>query len=305
VSAAAPKAADVAAGADAAVLRVDGVSFVRQGRTILGDISLTVRRGEHWALIGANGAGKSTLLSMCGALAHPTDGTVEVLGRRLGRVDLRELRGLIGHVDPRHAVRGSLTAREVVLTGVTGTSELMLRWRPSAAEAERADALLALLGVAERAETAWQSLSQGERGRALIARALMPDPHLLLLDEPSTGLDIAAREHLLDRIDELRVRHPDLASILVTHHLEELPASTTHALLLRAGRVVAQGEADAVLTSPLVSCALDYPLTITRTAGRWSVRTRREADAQPSSNRVSNSGFSATASVPADSGGVP
>ncbi|KQV06643.1 ABC transporter ATP-binding protein [Leifsonia sp. Root112D2] len=257
------------------ILNVQSVDFVRQGRVILDSVSLTVNRGEHWALIGANGAGKSTLLSMCGALVHPTRGTVEVLGHRLGRVDLRELRGLIGHVDPRHQVRSPLTVREVVLTGVTGTNDLMLRWQPSDAQLERADALIELLGMSERADAAWPTLSQGERGRALIARALQPDPHLLLLDEPSTGLDIAAREHLLDRIDELRRQHPDLASVLVTHHLEELPASTTHAMLLRDGVVVAQGEADVVLTSELVSETLNYPIAIARDEGRWTARTHR------------------------------
>ncbi|MCX7522692.1 ATP-binding cassette domain-containing protein [Microbacterium sp. STN6] len=259
----------------APVLAVDAVDFMRQGRAILDAVSLTVHAGEHWALIGANGAGKSTLLSMCGALAHPTRGTVEVLGRRLGRVDLRELRGFIGHVDPRHQARPTLTVREVVLTGATGTSDTMLRWQPSAAEAARAAELVDLLGMRSRADAAWHTLSQGERGRTLIARALMPDPHLLLLDEPSTGLDIAAREHLLDRIDGLRRQHPDLSSVLVTHHLEELPTSTTHAMLLREGRVVAQGPADAVLTSTLVSETLDYPVSISRTEGRWAVRTRR------------------------------
>jgi iron complex transport system ATP-binding protein len=257
------------------ILNVQSVDFVRQGRVILDSVSLTVNRGEHWALIGANGAGKSTLLSMCGALVHPTRGTVEVLGHRLGRVDLRELRGLIGHVDPRHQVRSPLTVREVVLTGITGTNDLMLRWQPGDAQLGRADGLIELLGMSERADAAWPTLSQGERGRTLIARALQPDPHLLLLDEPSTGLDIAAREHLLDRIDELRRQHPDLASVLVTHHLEELPASTTHAMLLRDGVVVARGEADAVLTSELVSQTLNYPIAIARDEGRWSARTRR------------------------------
>lgn len=256
-----------------AVLRVDDVGFVRNGRRILDAITLEVHAGEHWALIGANGAGKSTLLSMLGALAHPTHGTVEVLGRRLGRVDLRELRGLIGHVNPRHDVRSPLTVREVVLTGATGTPELMMRWAPTAAQEARAAELLELLGMGRLAEAPWPTLSQGERGRTLIARALLTDPHLLLLDEPSTGLDIASREHLLDRIDGLRREHPDLASVLVTHHLEELPATTTHALLLRDGRIVAQGPAEEVLTSARVSGALDYPLEITRTGGRWAART--------------------------------
>ena len=259
------------------ILTATDVSFVRQRRPILSGISLEVDRGQHWALIGANGAGKSTLLSLLGAVQHPTSGTVEVLGMRLGRVDLRELRSLIGHVNPRHEVRSPLTVREVVATGATGTQELMMRWEPTSAERERIDELIDLMGMTARREARWPNLSQGERGRALIARALLPDPHLLLLDEPTTGLDIAAREHLLDRVDELRVRHPDLASVLVTHHLEELPASTTHAMLLRDGRMLASGDADAVLTGAHVSDALDYPLTITRTEGRWSVRTDTSA----------------------------
>ena len=255
------------------VLRVQDVAFVRNRRHILDDVSLTVRAGEHWALIGSNGAGKSTLLSMLGASVHPTSGTVEVLGRRLGRVDLRELRGLIGHVDPRHEVRSPLTVRQVVLTGATGTNELMMRWAPAPAQEARADALLDLLGMRALADARWPTLSQGERGRTLIARALLPDPHLLLLDEPTTGLDIASREHLVDRIDGLRRQHRDLASVLVTHHLEELPASTTHALLLRGGRIVAAGPADEVLTSELVTTTLDYPLAIARHEGRWTART--------------------------------
>ena len=263
----------------APILSARHVDFVRNGRVILDDITFDVNAGEHWALIGANGAGKSTILSMLGALVHPTRGTVDVLGRRLGRVDLRELRGMIGHVNPRHQVRSPLTVRDVVLTGATGTTELMLRWEPTDAQRMRADELIELLGMSDLADATWPNLSQGERGRTLIARALQPDPHLLLLDEPSTGLDIAAREHLLDRIDGLRARHPDLASVLVTHHLEELPASTTHALLLREGAIVAQGAADDVLTSGLISATLDYPLELTRTDGRWSVRTRRDASA--------------------------
>jgi len=255
------------------VLQVEGVGFVRGGRTILDAIGMRVNAGEHWALIGSNGAGKSTILSMLGAVVHPTRGTVEVLGRRLGRVDLRELRGLIGHVNPRHEVRSPLTVRDVVLTGATGTTERMMRWEPTAEQERRADDLVQLLGMRDLADAVWPVLSQGERGRALIARALLPDPHLLLLDEPSTGLDIAAREHLLDRIDGLRAEHPDLASVLVTHHLEELPATTTHAMLLRDGRIVAQGAADDVLTSELISETLDYPLSLTRTDGRWAVRT--------------------------------
>ncbi|MFE0020386.1 ABC transporter ATP-binding protein [Amycolatopsis sp. NPDC059021] len=255
-----------------AVLRIDDVDFVRDGNYLLDSVSLTVRQGEHWALLGANGAGKSTLLGLAGAVAHPTRGVVEVLGRRLGRVDMRELRSYLGHVNPRHPLRTPLTVREVVLTGLTNTTELVPRWAPTAEQAAHADELIGLLGLDRRGAATWPVLSQGERGRALIARALMPEPRLLLLDEPATGLDLAAREQLLTAIDRLRGEHPSLATVLVTHHLEELPATTTHALLLREGRCLASGTVDEVLTTDQVSKCFDHPVRITRREGRWAAR---------------------------------
>ncbi|MBD8704299.1 ATP-binding cassette domain-containing protein [Frigoribacterium sp. CFBP 13712] len=257
------------------VLDVADVRVARAGRDLLAGVSLRVRAAEHWALIGPNGAGKTTLLTLCGALGHPTSGTVDVLGRRLGRVDLSELRRRIGHVDPRHRMLRDNTVHEVVLTGLTGSSDPVARWSPTPAEEARARSLTASVGLGARSTARWSVLSQGERGRALIARALLASPALLLLDEPATGLDVAAREHLLDTLDEVRASHPDVASVTVTHHLEDLPASTSHAVLLRDGRVFAQGPADDVLTSELVSAAFDHPLVIERVAGRWSARTRR------------------------------
>lgn len=260
-----------------AVLSVTGATVVRGEREILADVDLEVHAGEHWALLGANGAGKSTLLSLCGAVSHPSRGEVSVLGRRLGRVDIRELRESIGHVNPRHPLSSPLTIEEVVLTGATGSIELMMRWEPTAEERERVRYLLALLGLEGKREERWTTLSQGERGRTLIARALVTSPHLLLLDEPSTGLDVAAREQLLDVIDRLRASDPSLASVLVTHHLEELPSSTTHALLLRDGRTVAQGFADDVLTTETVTACFDYPIRIERSEDRWLARAGRAA----------------------------
>lgn len=249
-----------------------GLRVTRSGRDLLHDVDLTVRSGEHWALLGPNGAGKSTLLAVLGATSHPTAGTVEVLGRRLGRTDVRALREHIGHVDPRHRVLSPLTVLEVVLTGLTGTTDLMLRWEPTAEQLDAAHRLVADVGLAARIDARWPVLSQGERGRALIARALVAEPDLLLLDEPATGLDVAAREHLLETVDALRTRRPDLSSVMVTHHLEDLPASTSHALLLRDGAVVAQGPADAVVTSSAVSAAFAFPLTVDRVGGRWHAR---------------------------------
>lgn len=256
------------------VLDVADVRVARAGRDLLAGVSMRVRVAEHWALIGPNGAGKTTLLTLCGALGHPTSGTVDVLGRRLGRVDLSELRRRIGHVDPQHRMLRDNTVLQVVLTGLTGSSDPVARWSPTPAEEARARSLTASVGLGARSTARWSVLSQGERGRALIARALLASPALLLLDEPATGLDVAAREHLLDTLDEVRASHPDVASVTVTHHLEDLPASTSHAVLLRDGRVFAQGPADDVLTSELVSAAFDHPLVIERVAGRWSARTR-------------------------------
>ncbi|MFF4752005.1 ABC transporter ATP-binding protein [Streptomyces sp. NPDC002514] len=259
------------------VLSAADVHVVRDGRPILQEVSLTVRAGEHWALLGANGAGKSTLLSLLGALTHPTRGTVEVLGRRLGRVDLRELRSYVGHVDPRHPLTQPLTVRTVVLTGLTNSVAPLPRWRPTPEQEARADRLIETLGLADRREARWPTLSQGQRGRTLIARALMPEPRLLLLDEPATGLDLPGREQLLGALDALRREHPHLATVLVTHHLEELPAGTTHALLLRDGRSLAQGAAADVLTGDQVGKCFDLPLVLERHGGRWSVRVDHPA----------------------------
>ncbi|MFF9819673.1 ABC transporter ATP-binding protein [Streptomyces sp. NPDC014006] len=259
------------------VLRAEDVHVVREGRPILREVSLTVRAGEHRALLGANGAGKSTLLSLFGARVHPTRGWVGVLGRRLGRVDLRELRAHVGHVDPRHAPAGPLRLRDVVLTGLTNSAALPPRRRPAPEQEARADRLIDTLGLGGLREAGWPTLSQGRRGRALIARALMPEPRLLLLDEPATGLDLPGREQLIEALDALRREHTRLATVLVTRHLEELPGHTTHALLLRDGRALAQGPAADVLTGDRLGMCFGLPLALERHDGRWSVRIRRRA----------------------------
>jgi iron complex transport system ATP-binding protein len=161
--------------------------------------------------------------------------------------------------------------REVVLTGVTGTIQLVQHRETSAAERARAALVTELMGLGDRADAPWRVLSQGERGRALIARALMAEPRLLLLDEPAAGLDVAGREQLLTSLDDLRGRQPDLATVLVTHHLEELPVSTTHALLLRDGRVVAAGTVDDVLTTELATACFGHPVAVIARGGRWAV----------------------------------
>ena len=257
------------------MLELKDVDFVRDGKLLLSGVSLTVGEGERWALLGPNGAGKSTMLGLCGAVTHPTRGTVEILGKRLGTVDIRTLRESIGHVNPRHPLRSPLSILDVVLTGLTGTVERMPRWEPTPEQTARALELIDLLGVSNLAHSPWTTLSQGERGRALIARALIADPRLLLLDEPSTGLDVAAREQLLETLDHIHTTHPHLAWLLVTHHLEELPTCTTHAALLREGRVLAAGDAHDVLTTSLISSTFNHPITITHHAGRWTATAGR------------------------------
>jgi iron complex transport system ATP-binding protein len=171
---------------------------------LLCDVSVAIHAGESWVVLGPNGAGKTTLLSLFGAIAHPTTGSVHVLGHRLGRVDMRELRTHLGHVNPRHTVSAPLTLLHVVLAGLTNTPEFVPRWSPTPDEVRRAEDLIETLGLRDRAHARWAVLSHGERGRGLIARALIGQPHLLILDEPATGLDLAAREQLLAAMDELR-----------------------------------------------------------------------------------------------------
>ena len=253
-------------------LQLHDVTFIRDGRPLLADIDLEVGRGEQWALIGPNGAGKSTLLNLCGAVTFPSRGWVRVLGSRLGEIDLRELRRSIGFVNPRHPLRSDLTVEDIVLTGITGSIERVPRWEPTAEELDRAHLMMKTMGVDVPTSPHWHTMSQGERGRTLIARALMTEPPLLLLDEPSTGLDVAAREQMIRTLDELPTSIPGLTTVMVTHHFEELPPSTTHAALLRGGRLVAAGPVDDVLTTELVSACFDHPIRITRDGGRWHAR---------------------------------
>lgn len=253
-------------------VQLDKVSFTRGGREILHDIDLTIDRGEQWALLGPNGAGKTTVLSICSATTFPSHGTATILDSTMGRVDLRELRRSIAVVDSRHPLQSNLTVEDIVLTGVTSTIERVPHWQPTDADLERVHELMKQLGVGEETSQRWLTMSQGERGRTLIARALMTEPELMILDEPSTGLDLAARERMIATIDQL----PDtgVTTIMVTHHFEELPSRATHAALLSAGRIVAAGPVEEVLTDDLVSETFEHPIRIDRVGGRWSARAR-------------------------------
>lgn len=261
---------------DTTVLNLNDVTFRRGETQILHGIDLSIGRGEHWVLIGPNGAGKSTILSFASAQVFPTSGTVDILGQRMGRVELQALRRHIGHVNPRHPLRSNLSVREVVLTGLTGTIERPFRWEPSPEEIAKAEGLIAEVGLSSRADAGWKVLSQGERGRALVARALIADPQLLLFDEPTTGLDVAAREQLLETIDSLSVTSPQLTTLLVTHHLEEIPESTSHAMLISHGRLTAAGDIAEVLSTDQVSAAFEHPIDVGFADGRWSARAIRQ-----------------------------
>ncbi len=225
--------------------------------------------GERWAVVGPNGAGKSTLLAIAGARGFPSAGSAHVLGSRLGAVDTRELRRSIGHVDGAMATafRPRATARDVV---VTGARSVIAPLGPAGgdAAAERAGALLEEAGCGGRADARFATLSRGEQQRVLLARALMGAPRLLLLDEPTAGLDLPGREAFLARLDALAAGDPGLATVQVSHHLEEIASSVTHALLLRAGRVVASGPAGDVLVDRALTDCFGAPVRVVRDGGR-------------------------------------
>lgn len=257
------------------VLGLAGVSVVRGTKTLLNDVTWRVAEGERWVVLGPNGAGKSTLLQIAGARMHPTRGVAGILDEVLGAVDVFELRPRIGVASAAlaHQIPEGEKVLNVVVTasyGVTG------RWREDYErdDERRAFALLEEWGVSTFFNRPFASLSDGERKRVQIARALMSDPELLLLDEPGAGLDLAGREGLVKRLSELAADPMAPCTVLVTHHLEEIPPGFTHALLLRDGGVVAQGPITEVLTEEHLSATFGLPLSITSSAGRYSATAR-------------------------------
>jgi iron complex transport system ATP-binding protein len=241
------------------------------GATILEHVDWTVRAADRWVVIGANGSGKTSLLRLAGAQSRPTAGTVDVLGRRLGRTDLRELRRHIGVASAAVSdqLRPGLTAHETVVTARHGALEPW--WHDYADEDhERADRLLDAMGCGAFRGRPLASLSQGERQRVVVARALMPEPGLLLLDEPAAGLDLPAREALVARLAAVAADPAAPPMVLVTHHVEEIPPGTTHALVLRAGRPVIGGRVDEALTAEALSEAYGLPVKLDRRDGRYA-----------------------------------
>jgi iron complex transport system ATP-binding protein len=243
---------------------------------LLRDVDWTVEPGQHWVVLGPNGAGKTTLLNLAAAISHPSEGTVEVLGERLGAVDMRRLRESIGTLEPglSRKIRGRYAGYEVVLTGATGSIAL-LHDRVTDDDRSRADRLMGEIGVEPLRDRKFEDCSQGERQRLLLARSLMDEPDLLLLDEPTTGLDLPSRERLIASLDAMAEANADLPTVIVTHHLEEIPATTTHALLIRDGAIVAAGPAPTVLTSKSVSTTFDIEVQVAHNAGRWAAMVVR------------------------------
>jgi iron complex transport system ATP-binding protein len=258
------------------VLEMAAVSVVRGAKTLLSKVDWQVREGERWVILGPNGAGKTTLLQIAAARLHPTSGVAGILDESLGKVDVFELRPRIGLSSA--ALANQIPEYEKVLNvvvtaayGVTG------RWREGYEKDDerRAFALLNDWGMGPLLNRTFSTLSEGERKRVQIARALMTDPELLLLDEPAAGLDLGGREDLVHRLSQLAMDEDAPAIVLVTHHHEEVPPGFTHAMLMRDGEVVAAGPLDEVLTSGNLSETFGLPLDVSANAGRYTATARR------------------------------
>jgi iron complex transport system ATP-binding protein len=257
------------------VLEFAGVSVVRGHSTLLDDITWEVEEGQRWVILGPNGAGKTTLLQIAAARMHPTRGVAGVLGEVLGTVDVFELRPRIGLASAALAERipGDEIVHNVVVTASYG---VVGRWRESYEmfDHARAAELLEALGADHLADRRYGTLSEGERKRVQIARALMTDPELMLLDEPAAGLDLGGREDLVRRLGQLAADTEAPALVLVTHHVEEIPPHFTDVLLLRDGAVVAQGPLELALTEDTLSATFGMPLLLERHGDRWTARAR-------------------------------
>jgi iron complex transport system ATP-binding protein len=258
-----------------AVLEFADVTVRRGGATLLDAVSWTVEEDERWVVLGPNGAGKTTLLQVASAQLHPSSGVAGILDEVLGTVDVFELRPRIGLTSaaladriPRHEL-----VQDVVVSASYG---VVGRWREAYDDLDhqRAEALLTEVGAKHLAERTFGTLSEGERKRVQIARALMSDPELLLLDEPAAGLDLGGREDLVSTLSVLAMDEDSPATVLVSHHVEEIPPGFTHALMLREGRVVAQGPLERVVTEEALSATFGMPLVLTHADGRYAARRR-------------------------------
>jgi iron complex transport system ATP-binding protein len=252
------------------VIEIQGLRVERDA-LILESIDWRVEPGQHWVILGANGSGKTSLLSVLTGYLAPTAGTLRVLGETYGRADWRELRTRIGLVSS--SIRQLMPGHESALSAIASGRRAMIGMWGEVGETEirRAREILAEIEADYLAERPWRFLSQGERQRVLIGRALMADPALLILDEPCAGLDPVAREHFLAFIERLLARPAAPTLVLVTHHVEEIVPGFSHVLALRAGRVLASGPRESVMTSARLSSAFDAPVQLTHSGGRYSL----------------------------------
>lgn len=255
------------------LIALTGAGVTIDGRNVLLEIDWVVARNDHWVVLGPNGSGKSTLVRIAGLQLHPSSGDVDVLGHRLGRTDIRPLRSRVGLASASLAdqLRGRLTTEEIVKCGRTGALEPW--WHTySDDDIERARRSLARVGLDGYATRTFATLSSGERQRTLMARALVNDPDLVLLDEPTAGLDLAGREELVTAMTDLANDPDGPATVLITHHVEDIPPTATHLLALRAGAVVATGPITETLTAEVLSTTFDLPIELTTNGRRYSAR---------------------------------
>ncbi len=253
-------------------IELDALTIRTSGRTLLSSITLKISNGSRVVVLGPNGAGKTTLFRVLGASLRPTSGVARILGYELGKVDLRELRKHIGvggsaSID---SLNRSMTVLETVLTGIDQVSAHY--WlKPTSEQTKRALRLIAVAGLSKSIERQLGELSMGERQQIGIARALMPNPALLLLDEPTAGLDLGAREKFIERIDYLVNDNPCTTTVLVTHHLEEIPPSFHRLVALgENGHLLADGEIKKELTSDLITKLFNHPLEVSQTGNRFN-----------------------------------
>ncbi|WP_426707473.1 ABC transporter ATP-binding protein [Corynebacterium auriscanis] len=253
-----------------------GVSVVREGNAILSPLNWQVELDERWIIIGPNGAGKTTLMRVASAQMFPSTGIVRLVGEQMGKVDLREIRTAIGMSSSALAQRIPNDERVADLV-ISAGYDVLGRWREDyeAMDEDRAVEILESVGAIHLANRKWGTLSEGERKRTLIARALMTDPELLLLDEPGAGLDLGGREDLIQLLSELAADPDSPAIVMITHHVEEIPPGFTHAMLLDEGQVVAQGLLEDVMTSENLTRAYHQPIEVHHDRGRWCARRVR------------------------------
>ena len=258
------------------VLDLRDVSLRRDGRVLVGPLTWQVELDERWVVLGPNGAGKTSLLRIASALEYPSTGTAVILGEQLGRTDVTELRSRVGLSSV--AVAGRIPGDEVAQDLVVSAGYSVLgRWREKydQQDFDRAADILESIGAEHLAERTWGTLSEGERKRVLIARAMMTDPELLLLDEPGAGLDLGGREDLVARLGDMAMDPDAPATVLVTHHVEEIPPGFTHAMLLAEGGVTAMGLIDDVITSEHLSSAFSQAIAVDSIDGRYFARRMR------------------------------